>query len=104
MRSLLTQWEQITNELGSQLTGNEHFGESMNRFHSMQMQVRQQMQETMGKTLQTYNLPSREDVIQLGERIAAIEDTLARIERRLDDTAPEKKSDRPARTRKPPKD
>jgi len=65
---------------------------------------RQQMlTQGMATSLQTMNLPTREDVLAIGERIGQLEDAVARIEAslvRMRATAPSEPAAKPARTRK----
>lgn len=102
---MLAEWEKLTNSIGGNFLGSSQFSEAMNKGNSMQMEMRKHMSNAMAKALEAANLPSREDVIQLGERVSAIEGQLARIERLLKaDATVKKKAPRkgPKRTRKPP--
>jgi hypothetical protein len=75
------------------------------------LNVQKNMNEVMGRYLQTINVPTRNDILALGERLSQIEDRLSSIENGLRaaavataksapaSAAPEVK--KPARTKKP---
>ena len=68
--------------------------------HSQQM-----LTQGMAAPLAMMNLPTREDVVALGERVGRLEDAVARVEAALVQmrSAPAgKPTGKPARTRKPP--
>ena len=104
---LVTQWERNFNEFSNQMMGTEEFTRSMNQFQNMQMGMQRQFSEVMARQLANFNMPSRDDVIGIGEHLAEIDQRLMRIEKALEKTnaglesAPRKKSG-PARTKKPP--
>ncbi|WP_379546491.1 poly(R)-hydroxyalkanoic acid synthase subunit PhaE [Qipengyuania sp. DSG2-2] len=103
--TMLAEWEKMTNSISESITGTKEFSQAVNQSNAMQMQMRAQIQKAMGKALEVANLPSREDIITLGERVGAIEGQLARIEAAIGtdlkpaDTA---RKPKPKRTRKPP--
>ncbi len=103
--TMLAEWEKMTNSISESITGTKEFSQAVNQSNAMQMQMRAQIQKAMGKALEVANLPSREDIITLGERLGAIETQLARIEAviRTDLKSASKKAKKsPKRTRKPP--
>jgi hypothetical protein len=62
--------------------------------------------EVVGQTLATMNLPSRDEILALGERMGRIEDGLAAVQASLtqlhrSSAAPAAQPARPPRTRKP---
>ena len=83
-------------------TMGQDFGASLHR--------QQMFAEVIGKSLAALNLPSRDEVLALGERIGRIEDGLAGVQASLTQlrlslgatVAPQATSDRPPRTRKAP--
>ncbi|MFT3717293.1 hypothetical protein [Pseudorhodoferax sp.] len=83
----LMQDEQLARRMGQEI----HAG-----LHRQKM-----LQESMAGPLGMMNLPSREDVLALSERIGRLEDAVARVEASLNRTAPPA-TPRPARTRKAP--
>lgn len=101
-RQWMAQWEKLTNEHGNELLARPEAAQAMQALTSAALKVQAASNEATGRMLAAANMPSRADVDALGQRLAAIEATLARIEARLsaDDTTPSRPPVR--RTRKPP--
>jgi hypothetical protein len=103
---LVTQWERNFNEFSNQVMGTPEFAKSMNQFQNMQMEYQKSFSETMAQQLSNFNMPSRDEVISIGEQLTQIDLRLSRIEKALEksDVTPDKpaaKRKAPARTRKP---
>ena len=88
----------------------DEFSQAMGRFMDVYLGMQKNMNEVMGKYLQAANLPTRDDVIGLGERLTALEDRLIRMETLLvamaaanAPAAEAPAKPRPPRTRKPAK-
>ncbi|MBU0490715.1 MAG: hypothetical protein KKA73_07505 [Chloroflexi bacterium] len=75
-------WSQSWSKALSDTAASEAFAESMGQHAEIYLQatalVRRQMQEVMEQTMHQMSVPTRDDVIRLGER-------LTHIEMRLDD-------------------
>jgi hypothetical protein len=104
---LVTQWERNFNEFSNQIMGTPEFAKSMNQFQNMQMEYQKSFSEAMARQLSSLNMPSRDDVVSMGEQLTQIDLRLSRIEKALEksNANPEKPAPRrkaPARTRKPP--
>lgn len=103
----VSQWERSFDEFSNRLMGTEEFSKSMNQMQTMQMEFQRQFGELMARQLATFNMPSRDDVVALGEDIRNLDRRIAQIERALG-TLLHNESDvitrkpGPARTRKPP--
>lgn len=87
--------------------GTPEFAKSMNQFQNMQMEYQKSFSEAMTRQLSNLNMPSRDDVVSMGEQLTQIDLRLSRIEKALEksNANPEKPATRrkaPARTRKPP--
>lgn len=101
------QWNQFLNSA----MATDEFSQAMGRFMDVYLGMQKNMNEVMGKYLQAANLPTRDDVLGLGERLTALEERLIRMETMIAALAaanapaaaetPEKA--RPPRTRKPAK-
>ncbi len=52
----------------------------MGRWMEVYLGVQKNLNETLGRALTGMNVPNRDDVAELGQRLAAIEERLARIE------------------------
>ena len=107
--NLVAEWEKLTNSMGASISDNSGFTEALHKLGSVKVNLRQMIHSGMAKALDASNMPSREDVIGLGERIGVVEAQLARIEALLSagrpaDTGPTGSGGAPAprRTRKPP--
>jgi hypothetical protein len=105
-RELVTSWERNVNSLANQVMGTESFSRLMQEAQRMQLALQQATSEAMGRRLAAMNMPTREDIIRLAEKLSEVDRRLARIEASLEDDAtlvrdePER-AGRP-RTRKPP--
>ena len=105
-RELVTTWERNINSIANQVMGTESFSRLMQEMQRMQLAVQQATSEAMGRRLAAMNMPTREDVIRVAEKLADVERRLARIEASLDGAEPvalpdASSSGRP-RTRQPP--
>jgi hypothetical protein len=107
LRDLLGQWEGIANQFGTELMKSGEFARTVHGASSASMKAQEVAKDAMGKALATANIPSREEILSLGERMAGVEERLTRIESLLiklagqDAARPERV--KPARTKKPPK-
>lgn len=106
LRQMLGQWETLANDWGGKIAKSGDFARTMQGATSGAMQAQGIAREAMGKMLAGANMPSKAEVEDLGGRLAAIEDRLARIETLLvkiagrDESAP--KSPKLKRTKQPP--
>ncbi len=112
-RDVITQWEKSVNALANQTMATDEFSGSMNQVMNVMLKTQQSIGDVMVKYLATLNLPSRADLLALGEQLGSIETQLSRIAMILErQTAaappangeivavPERKS--PPRTKRPP--
>jgi len=77
----------------------------MNQFQNVQLAMQKRFNEAMAQHLLNLNMPSRDDILRLGESIRSVEKRLASIETTL--AKKKKKSDqgsrkKPPRTKLPP--
>jgi hypothetical protein len=105
----LSQSERQTNEFFNQMMGTEQFGEGMGRNLDLFLHFQKTMNEAMGPYLMTMNIPTRSDILELGERLGSLEDRLAGIEAALVALASSNRSQsgseataKPRRTKRPP--
>lgn len=111
------QWVDTTekqwNDLLGEAMGTEEFAAGLGQNLDVFLHIQRVMNETMGSYLSAVNVPTRTDVLGLGERLVGVEARLAAIEAQLAlalnalgqisagaGTTPA----RPARTRRPPAD
>lgn len=83
------QWNAFLNNAMS----TDEFSQSMGRFMDVYLNLQKNMNDVMGRYFSAINLPTRADMLALGERLGGIEDRLSRIE-----TALAKLSDSAGRT------
>ena len=103
----VTQWERAADEFSNKVMGTDEFSKSINKVQGMQMEFQRSFGELMAKQLANMNMPSREDVLRIGEDLQKIDRRLAHIERSMDKVLKqgdpkEKKKAGPARTKTPP--
>jgi len=104
-RKLVTEWERGFDKLANQFMGTDEFSRSMNQMQSMQMSMQKAFAEAMANQLSTFNMPSRDDVLRLGESVRAVDDRIARVEEMLvtlTGAASTAKPKGPPRTKQPP--
>ncbi len=106
-REMLGQWEGIANQFGTELMKSGEFARTMHGATSASVRAQEVAKDAMGKALAAANIPSREEITSIGERMGAIEERLSRIETLLIKLAgqepPRPDKVKPARTKKPPK-
>jgi polyhydroxyalkanoic acid synthase PhaR subunit len=105
-RDWLVQSERQWNSALNELMGSDQFASSMGRWMEVYLGVQKNVNETLGRALTGMNVPNRDDVAELGQRLSAIEERLARIETLIERgtgvSATTTERRRPPRTRKPP--
>ena len=87
-RNWVSDSERQWNSFLNQAMSTDEFSQSMGRFMDVYLNMQKSMNEVMGRYLSAFNLPTRTDVLTLGDRLGAIEDTLAEIQASLTRTSP----------------
>jgi polyhydroxyalkanoic acid synthase PhaR subunit len=107
-RDWMTQSERQWNEFFNQMMGTEEFSQNMGRNLDVFLHFQKTMSEAMGPYLTAMNVPTRTDVLALGDRLLAMENRLAAIEAQLstlqaslEQGAAAKPSAKPRRTKRP---
>ncbi len=107
-RQWATQSERQWNEFFNQMMGTEEFSQSLGRNLDVFLHFQKTMNEAMGSFFTAMNVPTRTDVLALGDRMLTIENRLAAIEAQLSAalaSAPAggtaAKPSRPKRTKRP---
>lgn len=108
-RQWATQSERQWNEFFNQMMGTEEFSQSLGRNLDVFLHFQKTMNEAMGSFFTAMNVPTRTDVLALGDRMLAIENRLAAIEAQLSAVLANPpagggaaKPSRPKRTKRPP--
>jgi hypothetical protein len=109
-RDLVTQWERNFNAFANQIMGTESFSRAMQGAQKAQLTLQQTVSDVMQRHLTTMNMPTREDVIRISEKVHEIDRRLARIEMLLEANAAAAQQTSganpsgPRRTKQPPED
>ena len=98
-RDVMAQWEKLANDYGGQMLQRPEAAAMMHKATTAGLQVQNAVQDAMTKVLAAANMPSCADIEAIGQRLSAIEATLARIE--AGSTASSPAGSRPTRGRKP---
>ncbi|MES2289916.1 MAG: hypothetical protein V4530_09285 [Pseudomonadota bacterium] len=104
-RDAVTQWEKLANEYGSKFLSRPEAAHAMHSATTAGLQVQGAVQDAMAKVLAAANMPSKAEVESIGQRLSAIEASLARIEAQLGGNLREPNrppAPKPTRGRKPP--
>jgi polyhydroxyalkanoic acid synthase PhaR subunit len=105
-RDWLDQTERQLNTFFNQVMGTEQYARFLGQFNDFSLNMQKNMGEAIGRYFASLNLPTREDLATLGQRLNAVEQRLAAIERNNPSAAwtgvASAATPRPPRTRKPP--
>lgn len=86
-RDLLGQWEKTSNEIANKMMASPEFSRMFNMASGATMGGRNVLSEAMTRYLVTMNMPTRADVIGIGERLQAVEAQLAHLTALIEQTA-----------------
>ena len=100
-RTMLGEWEKLTNTLGGDLLRTDEWSRAMNGAQAATLQAQGAFKEQMGKALAAANMPSRAEFEDLSARLGRMEATLARIEAAVTGGPAVPERPRPTRNRKP---
>ncbi|MDB5026702.1 MAG: alpha/beta hydrolase [Candidatus Eremiobacteraeota bacterium] len=78
-RDMLSQWETNVNALANRTMKSDEYSSSMHGAMGMSLRMQEAIRDFMAAYLATTNLPSRTEVLALGERIGGIEARLDRM-------------------------
>jgi len=105
-RDWLNQSEQQLNRLLNEAMSSDAFGQASGRLMEIFLSFQRSMQQATELYFAALNIPTRTDVLSLGERLAVIEERLGSVESLLralvPATATPPPRPRPKRTRQPP--
>ncbi len=93
------QWNTVLNEFMS----TEEFGQASSKMMEAFLGMQSSMSEATQRYFSALNLPTRSDVLSLGDRLAAIERTLAELSSRLEAVQPAGSTTRKAPSRPRPR-
>src|SRR3954471_13728778 len=72
-RELVSQWEKGINEFASRTMNSDEFSQAMNKATTASTSMQQQLAELIGRYLMPPTLPSRSEMMNIAERLQAIE-------------------------------
>ena len=104
-REWVTKSEHQMNAMLNEMMGTEEFARASGSWVEAMTMFQQTMNENAQRYFQMVNVPTRTDISELAERLAAVEERLQRIEALLATAVGRKGQNqavRPARTRRPP--
>ena len=79
-REMVTQWERSYDAFANQFMGTETFSRSMNQAQDAQLAAQKAFQEFVSKNLEAMHLPSRDDLLRIGEAVRRVDAKLDRLE------------------------
>jgi hypothetical protein len=104
-RELVSQWEKGINKFAGSAMNSDEFSRAMNKATTTSTTMQQQLGGLIGRYLATLNLPSRAEMMNIGERLQAIETSLRWMSRKLEKfwwRYCEFAASGPSRTKRPP--
>lgn len=105
LRKAIADLEQRIEGMSRELFSTDQFAKTANVSNDLTNRFRKGFSDHMGQRLSFYNMPSRDDITALGERMMEIEDRLVRIENMLMRALPPASGagrSGPPRTKQPP--
>ncbi|MEL6212359.1 MAG: hypothetical protein AAFQ96_02085, partial [Pseudomonadota bacterium] len=107
VREAIANLEERMDAIATTLMGTEEFARTANIASNVQMRMQKGMNTHMARQLAMFNMPSRDDITALGERLMSVDERLVRIEDMLRKIAPPEaaaaRAGQPPRTKKPKK-
>ena len=103
-RQFITDSERQWNGFFKDVLGTDAFSTSMNAWVEASLTVQRMIADQLERYYTAFNIPTHGDLVALGERMKAIEDTLARIEAQMapvDAISRTSVRPKPARTKRP---
>lgn len=101
-RQFITDSERQWNGFFKEVLGTEGFSSSMNAAVEASLTLQRLVADNLERYYTTFNIPTHNDLVALGERMKAIEESLARLESALAQSNPKLAAViRPAARRKP---
>ncbi|MCZ6889939.1 MAG: hypothetical protein O7H39_15745 [Gammaproteobacteria bacterium] len=103
-RDMVTQWERRFDAFANQMMGTEAYASAMNQFQQSQLTAQKAFSDFMTQQLTSMNMPTREDVVRIGQAVRELDKRMERIEQLLKSGKSKKKRKRkgPPRTKMPP--
>lgn len=100
-RQFITDSERQWNGFFKEVLGTDTFSTAMNTWVEGSLTVQRMVADQLERVYTTFNIPTHNDLVDLGERMKAIEDALARLEASVATSRPGTAKKAPARPRPP---
>jgi hypothetical protein len=100
-RQFITDSERQWNAFFKDVLGTDSMASGLNAYMEASMTIQRMLADQMERMYETFNIPTHNDLLALGERMRSIEESLARIEAGGAVRAPARKKKSPARARPP---
>ena len=78
-RDMMAQWEKGVNALATQTMGTSEFSRDVNRVMGVSLRMQKSMQDMFSRYFDALNIPTKDDLKGLGERLHAIEEQIGRM-------------------------
>jgi hypothetical protein len=99
-RQYITDSERQWNAFFKEVLGTDSAATSMNAWVEASLTIQRMIADQLERVYTTFNIPTHGDLVDLGERMKAIEDTLVRLETNMR-SKPGSRAKAPARVRPP---
>lgn len=86
-RDLVSQWEKGINEVANRAMTSEEFNRGMHGGLGVSLTAQKALGDALGRYLTALNLPTRNEITALGDRLQSIEERLIRIAAMLDEAS-----------------
>jgi polyhydroxyalkanoic acid synthase PhaR subunit len=86
-RNWLTETERQWNSFFNEVMGRDSFGRVAGSYMEFYSVIQRALNQGMERYLNTFNLPTRSDIVELGERLHNIEERLTTLEANLNNLA-----------------
>jgi hypothetical protein len=93
-RNLITEWERGFDAMANRIMGTDEFSRGMNQLQDLQLSMQKRFNEAMAQQLTNLNIPSRDDILRLGESVRMLDKRLAGIEAQLSELKRKKKKNK----------
>ena len=87
-RETITKWERGFDSLANQLMGTEGYSKSMNQMQDLRLSMQSMYKEFMTQNLTNANMPTRDDLVRIGEYVQNLDKRMARVEALLETMVP----------------
>ena len=78
-REMLGQWEKGVNAMATQVMTTGEFSRDLNRVMGVTLRMQKATQELLGRYFDALNLPTKDDLRAIGERLQAVEEQIGRV-------------------------